>query len=277
MEWAKRENILSERYFASSKETIILVHGTFASPSQTGPLKWYQPGHDFCTQLDNKLAELGCPARCWAHCPPEGVFWWSGENSWIARSKAADDLANYLAKYLALGWKCHIVAHSHGGNVVLEALRTLGRHRLQSAGFIQSKVHGQLTDEIEHWVYGHVVLLGTPILERSDIARVDSDSAAKATSPTDWSAGITFIASIAALTVLFLNVWPTASQLLSKYYSGIPLIPHSITVLGVTAFTSIYFNGPCLCSIPLAVRRGIFWRDSGSRNIKRLSAALDSD
>lgn len=188
MEWAKRENLVS--YFESSKETIILVHGTFASPSQNGPLKWYQAGHDFCTRLDTKLAELGCRARCWAHCTPEDIFWWSGDNSWIARSKAADNLADYLGKYIEQGWKCHIVAHSHGGNVVLEALRTLGRRRLQEVGFIQTKVHGQLRDEVEHWIFGHVVLLGTPILDRSDNPSFGSDTPTKAIPSIDWTAWI---------------------------------------------------------------------------------------
>jgi hypothetical protein len=110
------------------KETVIIVHGTWAAP-EPGKRKWYQPiddrlgGEPFTAKLDAALQQRGSPARCWAHCTGGNpIFQWSGENSWIARTQAASLLGNYVAKLQSQGWRCHIVAHSHGGNVVVEAL-----------------------------------------------------------------------------------------------------------------------------------------------------------
>ena len=108
-----------------AKQTVILVHGTYASP-KPGITQWYQRGSSFVQNFDAKLAELGSPARCWAHLesvsPVAGEFFWDGENSWLSRSKAALELRRLLRSLTQAGWTCHIVAHSHGGNVVLEAL-----------------------------------------------------------------------------------------------------------------------------------------------------------
>ncbi|RXH16892.1 hypothetical protein [Bradyrhizobium guangzhouense] len=106
-----------------SKETVIIVHGTWAAPAEDHKNQWYQPGTGFVAKLDAALQRRGSLARCWAHCQNgEQIFHWSGENSWIARSEAASALTNYVARIRADGWRCHIVAHSHGGNIVADAL-----------------------------------------------------------------------------------------------------------------------------------------------------------
>jgi hypothetical protein len=110
----------------SAKETVIIVHGTWAAP-ELGKSRWYEPsiagGRGFVTKLNTAMQERGCAARCWAHCN-EGIsmFIWSGENDWIARTHAASSLADYVNNLQKEGWRCHIIAHSHGGNVLLEAL-----------------------------------------------------------------------------------------------------------------------------------------------------------
>jgi hypothetical protein len=113
---------------ASAKETVIIVHGTWATP-EPGKSRWYQPfdgldaAKSFTAQLDAALQERGSPARSWAHCTPGNqIFHWSGDNSWLARTRAASELVDYVAKLLNQGWHVHIIAHSHGGNVVIEAL-----------------------------------------------------------------------------------------------------------------------------------------------------------
>ena len=110
------------------KETVIIVHGTWAAPDPA-KRRWYQPAdgvpaaEGFVSKLDAALQKRGSPARCWAHCTKGNpIFRWSGENSWIARTRAASALGDYVAKLRTEGWLCHIVAHSHGGNVVVEAL-----------------------------------------------------------------------------------------------------------------------------------------------------------
>jgi len=112
----------------SANETVIVVHGTWAAPDPA-ERKWYQPiderpcGEPFIARLDAALQARGSSARCWAHCGPGNpAFHWSGENNWIDRTLAAAALADYVAKLRGEGWHCHIVAHSHGGNVLVEAL-----------------------------------------------------------------------------------------------------------------------------------------------------------
>jgi hypothetical protein len=110
------------------KETVIIVHGTWAAPNPA-KRRWYEPVDDrpgdepFTAKLDAALQERGSAARCWAHCTDGNpIFQWSGKNSWIDRTHAAVALVDYVAMLRKEGWRCHIVAHSHGGNVVVEAL-----------------------------------------------------------------------------------------------------------------------------------------------------------
>lgn len=112
-----------------AKETIIIVHGTWASPG-AGKDEWYlstKSPEGFVARLDAALEKRGSAARCWAHCREGGneFFHWSGENNWISRTRAAEKLGNDVAKLSGQGWVCHLVAHSHGGNVILEALRRI--------------------------------------------------------------------------------------------------------------------------------------------------------
>ena len=137
----------------SAKETVVIVHGTWAAP-ELEKTQWYQRPDDvsatdgFVCKLDTALEARGSPARCWAHCAKEfPIFQWSGENSWVVRTHAAGALADYLAKLREEGWRCHIVAHSHGGNVVVEALPQI----IAAPGSDKS--------------YGKIVTLGSPFMD----------------------------------------------------------------------------------------------------------------
>jgi len=137
----------------AAKETVIVVHGTWAAP-RPGVIRWYQPvdgataAGGFVGKLDEALQKRGSPARCWAHCTQaDQIFHWSGENSWIARTRAASELGNYVLKLRNEGWRCHIVAHSHGGNVVVEALPQITTALLFNASL------------------GKIVTLGTPFMD----------------------------------------------------------------------------------------------------------------
>lgn len=137
----------------AAKETVIVVHGTWAAP-RPGAICWYQPvdgataAGGFVGKLDEALQKCGSHARCWAHCTQaDQIFHWSGENSWIARTRAASELGNYVLKLRTAGWRCHIVAHSHGGNVVLEALPQITTALLSNGSL------------------GKIVTLGTPFMD----------------------------------------------------------------------------------------------------------------
>ena len=85
----------------TAKETVIIVHGTWAAP-HPGPSLWYQPVSSaprtiagFTARLDAALEERGSPARCWAHCTQdEPIYQWSGKNHWIERTHAASALGD---------------------------------------------------------------------------------------------------------------------------------------------------------------------------------------
>jgi hypothetical protein len=134
----------------AAKETVIIVHGTYAAP-KPGVSRWYQPVKgvpEFITKLNDALQKRGSSARCWAHCSQGNQgFHWSGENSWIDRTRAASELGNYVLNLRKEGWLCHIVAHSHGGNVVLEALPQITSALSSSASL------------------GKIVTLGTPFMD----------------------------------------------------------------------------------------------------------------
>ena len=100
------------------------------------------PGSDFSQQLDSLLQEEGSAARCWANLReprpqaayrlavgPTKPFAWTGENSEIARRNGGRALAAQIAAFEddANVARYHLVGHSHGGNVILNALRELPR------------------------------------------------------------------------------------------------------------------------------------------------------
>ena len=150
-----------------SFEVVLVVHGTFANPKDPPASDlptWWQPGGSFPKALDAALERHGSPARChhWVldllesyrslegrRFPP----WrsWSGENSEVERRRAAYALAEHLRQLQreqAIR-RIHLVAHSHGGNVVRRALRFLNQPRYK---------------------LGAVVCLGTPFLHFADRA-----------------------------------------------------------------------------------------------------------
>ena len=113
----------------------MVVHGTFARLEKVVK-QWYRPN-----------AEL--PNRIRASCSPNlyrGVhyFRWSGGYSDLARTHATDDLLQWCAARQVSALDT-VYAHSHGGNVVLEAIDQGLEVRL-------------------------LVLLHTPVLPRSDAA-----------------------------------------------------------------------------------------------------------
>ena len=59
------------------------------------------------------------------------AFLWSGETSHTARAKAADSLAAFIRNGYSLNPEAHhfMIAHSHGGNVALNAIKRAGETR----------------------------------------------------------------------------------------------------------------------------------------------------
>ena len=133
-------------------EPVIVVHGTYANGSD-----WWRPKSKFCKQLDQYLAALDSDARTWSGISEElavGDFGWDGSNSETSRNQAAASLAQKLVKLLDNKevHRVHLVAHSHGGNVLQKTL-LLCRRRSNNKKL------------------GSIIFLGTPFLLYSSIDR----------------------------------------------------------------------------------------------------------
>jgi len=107
-------------------EPVLLVHGTFANSLQPERVHWWQPGSDYARELDTLLLLADSKARCWSHlAATDAPFAWSGANTESARKAAGRALAADIAALEADPRisRYHLVAHSHGGNVVVNAMR----------------------------------------------------------------------------------------------------------------------------------------------------------
>ena len=133
-----RDGMLGEQDAAI--EPVLLIHGTFANQrSDDGRIDWWHPNSDFCRELDALLAKEACPARCWAQIGQADAqgdsetasvrlpFAWSGANSELDRRSAGSALGAKLAAIESdpRVRRYHLVGHSHGGNVILHALRAM--------------------------------------------------------------------------------------------------------------------------------------------------------
>jgi hypothetical protein len=98
------------------KPLVITVHGTFAAHVDDDGEQWWQRGSAFTTALAERLSTKGIPG---IEVQP---FHWSGLNSDQARLGAASVLSSTLAAAKREGRPVAALAHSHGGNVLMEAL-----------------------------------------------------------------------------------------------------------------------------------------------------------
>jgi hypothetical protein len=177
----RREFLIQNPYdvpagYRTRRETIILIHGTLDNDDSlvdaTQELPWWKPGSWFVKALDAELEKLGSRARCWAHLTQPVMDWelkhlseregyeysryelfsWSGKNSAIDRTDAAASLANYAEFINEDGWRFHFVAHSHGGNVLIESFKNTN------------------IDAVGAW---SLVGLGVPILSQQEVLGAD--------------------------------------------------------------------------------------------------------
>ena len=118
---------------------VLVIHGTFAAPSDEpgAAPEWYQTGGSFVTMLNEGLDGTELEGSVWR--APEGAkeifFSWSGDNLHSSRLKAGHALADLIWRVRANDANAliHLVAHSHGGNVVLRALASYFRRLWREA------------------------------------------------------------------------------------------------------------------------------------------------
>src|SRR5215203_2469135 len=138
------------------REITLVIHGTFAARETW----WRLGGELFADRLEKALVRHGLQGTVWRPALEAGLtyedFMWSGRNIDRDRVKAGRALARTLASLAertgatnAEPLILHLVGHSHGGNVILEALRSLDS-RLKP---------------------GQIVFLGTPLLRSTPAFR----------------------------------------------------------------------------------------------------------
>ncbi|WGL15902.1 alpha/beta hydrolase [Microbulbifer bruguierae] len=102
---SSRKNLSPVSIQTQPKSLTIIVHGTWAS-SKT----WWQKGGTFWNYVNTLVPDL---------YQGQTPFKWSGDNRHTKRKAAANDLVNWLSGIQDVD----IIAHSHGGNVAIEATR----------------------------------------------------------------------------------------------------------------------------------------------------------
>ena len=122
---------------------IFVIHGTFNAP-EDGKVKWYQAGSEFFNKVTDNINNLGLLNA------KTKSFYWSGENDHSERLKAAKDLFLEFDTIINQNKnaRIHAIAHSHGGNVLLQAI----------------DIYKQKHDENKH--LGNFVFLGTPFYRK---------------------------------------------------------------------------------------------------------------
>lgn len=121
------------------------VHGTWSQKNEF-QRQWWQHNSNFSNSWQSHQRNLDRKNHV------EEIEW-SGGNSDIERQKAAQYLADKIENYSS--HSIHIVAHSHGGNVVLDAIDLLRRK------FENEPDQGKLTDSIVS-----IITVGTPFLQK---------------------------------------------------------------------------------------------------------------
>jgi hypothetical protein len=143
---------------SGSAGKVFLIHGTFAKPETPEGPSWWRPGSEFSRRLDDKLSGQ---TRCQAedelfHWPLDGRF---GPNSERARRAAAVTLFSSLER---LETPFHIIAHSHGGNIVWAALTEAARRGLKLPNLITCATVG--TPFLHFRLKKANIWLGVPML-----------------------------------------------------------------------------------------------------------------
>ena len=137
---------------------VLVVHGTWAAPAE-GERPWfgrYEDPGNFCWELEERLRGTDLDGAVFRAMPKNQRYWsWTGENSHYARLKAADSLAQEIERIAAADPQAliHVVAHSHGGNVLLKTIEQLNSEQPDGSARLESRL-------------GRLVFLGTPFYRR---------------------------------------------------------------------------------------------------------------
>jgi pimeloyl-ACP methyl ester carboxylesterase len=211
------------------RETVLLIHGTSANE----PASWWLPSSEFCQKLDSALLQRKSPARCWTHVGTRKVFAWTGHNLETERRIGGDRLAKEIRDLESITdiRRYHIVAHSHGGNVVLHALRSLAEDPKKLGAVIFLGTPVLCFSRLPSWLNrsGLAMLLYGSGLVLSIVAAwlggesLSSVRLSEGSFPYAWSEGLPypwFSLMTIGFALLFLYEWLTRPRRLSPIYGG---------------------------------------------------------
>lgn len=100
---------------SGAARAIVTVHGTWAGDRNEIKPRWWEKNSAFCESLIGENPHNTEPADI-------HEFIWSGENSFLYREAATNALIEFLAPLSKEYNQIDIIAHSHGGNIVSNAL-----------------------------------------------------------------------------------------------------------------------------------------------------------
>lgn len=115
-----------------------VIHGTWNPPTED-KTNWFQlDGNNvknFCDRLAHALSNGSLSGSVWRNTHKKEVFSWSGKNDHEARLSAGKKLAERIITLRKSDTqnRINLVAHSHGGNVVLHACEQYRRYLVDEA------------------------------------------------------------------------------------------------------------------------------------------------
>jgi hypothetical protein len=132
---------------------VTLVHGTFATAAP-----WTKPDSALCRRLKNEFGDK---------ILIEPFSWSPADNSIEARMAAAEKLSSHLARLQENNpeGRQYVIAHSHGGNVALDAVALYGRNLAGIACLATPFLHASVRDLPQltlvnlGWWFGSLFLL----------------------------------------------------------------------------------------------------------------------
>lgn len=127
----------SSKCAESLKEVVILVHGTFSGAITDDGDLWWQKGSSFWKKLGQALPDhltLLHNERLfhWSTDYNSKYKVWKGKNNQMYRHVASQELLRYLEQFEDKQIPYHVIAHSHGGLILWQALRIADFQQLVS-------------------------------------------------------------------------------------------------------------------------------------------------
>jgi len=100
---------------SGATRAIVTVHGTWAGDRDLETPRWWEKNSAFCGNLASAMQHERNPVDF-------HEFMWSGENSFLNREAATKALIDFLEPLSKAYNTIDLIAHSHGGNIVANAL-----------------------------------------------------------------------------------------------------------------------------------------------------------